>query len=169
MRSMRRARPRLAILTAFAVSAVAVAPASGATALSASQAVARFKAATGAKLLVDARASYPGHYTALTLAPSISNQGKYGRFTLYVVAPGDVSADVRRLLADAHTGVLGQPGPSNIFWEQGRYLTGGTYWLAKKQYGANLVLWWYGTEKRVNPAFTRLHRPLLTKVVAPPT
>jgi len=160
---------RHAALAALVASAVAVAPASGATALSASQAVARFKAATGAKLLVDARASYPGHYTALTLAPSISNQGKFGRFTLYVVAPGDTAADVRRLLADAHTGVLGTPGAANIFWEQGRYLTGGTYWLAKKQYGSNLVLWWYGSEKKVNAAFTRLHRPLLTKVVAPAT
>lgn len=169
MRSMRRARPRLAILTALVVLAVAVAPASGATAPTASQAVARFKAATGAKLLVDKRSSYPGHYTALSLPSSISNQGKYGRFTLYVVGPNDVAADVRKLLADAHTGVLGTPGLANIFWEQGRYLSGGTYWLAKKQYGGNLVLWWYGTEKRVNPAFTRLHKALLTKVVAPAT
>jgi hypothetical protein len=165
---MRRAHLRLALLAALVALAVAVAPASGATALTASQAVARFKAATGSKLLVDARSSYPGHYTALALAPSISNQGTYGRFTLYVVAPGNVAGDVRKLLADAHTGALATPGPANIFWEQGRYLTGGTYWLAKKRYGANLVLWWYGTEKRVNPAFTRLHKAL-TKVVAPAT
>jgi hypothetical protein len=163
---MRRAHLRLALLAALAVSAVAVVPASGATALSASQTVARFKAATGSKLQVDKRASSPGHYTALVLAPSISNQAKYGRFTLYVVAPGATNGDVRTLLTDTHTGVLGAPGPSNIFWEQGRYLTGGTYWLAKKQYGANLVLWWYGPEKKVNAAFKRVHRPLLTTVAA---
>lgn len=167
MRGMRRARIRLALLAALVASAVAVAPAPGATALSASQAVARFKTATGARLLVDARASFPGHYTALTLAPSISNQAKYGRFVLYVVGARDVAGDVRTLLTDTHTGVLGAPGPSNIFWEQGRYLTGGTYWLAKKQYGANLVLWWYGPEKKVNAAFKRVHRPLLTRVAAP--
>ncbi len=166
MRSMRRAHKRHALLAALVVSAVAVVPASGATALSASQTVARFKAATGAKLLVDARASYPGHYTALSLAPSISNQGKYGRFTLYVVISDDVDGDVRKLLANAHTGVLGAPGPSGIFWEQGRYLSGGTYWLAKKRYGANLVLWWYGSQQKVNAAFSRLHRPLLTRVAA---
>lgn len=161
---MRRAQLRLALLAALVALAVAVAPASGATALTASQAVARFKAATGAKLLVDRRSSYPGHYTALALAPSISNQAKYGRFTLYVVGPNDVAGDVRDLLRNAHSGVLDAPGPSSIYWESGRYLTGGTYWLAKKQYGSNLVLWWYGTEKKVNAAFSRLHKPLLMKI-----
>ena len=164
---MRRAHLRLALLAALVALAVAVAPASGATALTASQAIARFKAATGSKLLVDARSSYPGHYTALSLSPSITNQGKYGRFTLFVVGSADVAADVERLLADGHTGVLGAPGPSNIYWESGRYLTGDTYWLAKKRYGANLVLWWYGSEKKVNAAFVRLHKPLLARVAAP--
>ncbi len=164
---MRRAHLRLALLAAFVALAVAVAPASGATALTASQAVARFKAATGSKLAVDARSSYPGHYTALSLSPSISNQAKYGRFLLFVVGPTDTVGDVRKLLADGHTGALGTPGPSSIYWESGRYLTGGAYWLAKKQYGSNLVLWWYGSEKKVNAAFSRLHKPLLTKVVAP--
>lgn len=164
---MRRAHIRLALLAALVALAVAVAPASGATALTASQAVARFKAATGAKLIVDSRSSYTGHYTALSLAPSISNQGKYGRFTLYVVGPNDVAGNVQKLLADGHTGVLGTPGLSAIYWESGRYLSGATYWLAKKQYGPNMVLWWYGSEKKVNAAFVRLHKPLLAKVVAP--
>lgn len=163
---MRRAHLRLALLAALVVSAVAVAPASGATAVTASQAIARFKAATGATLIVDRGASYAGQYTALALSPSISNQAKYGRFTLHVVGAGDQAA-IRSLLIDSHTGELGQPGPSNIFWEQGRYLTGGTYWLAKKQYGKNLVLWWYGSQKKVNLAFTRLHKALLTRVVVP--
>ena len=73
--------------------------------------------------------------------------------------------DVQRLLADGHTGLLGTPGPANIYWESGRYLGGSTFWLAKKQYGANLVLWWYGDQKKVNLAFSRLHKPLFAKVV----
>jgi hypothetical protein len=161
---MRRTHLSLALLAALVALAVAVAPASGATALTASQVIARFKAATGTKLLVDKPSSSPGHYTALSLAPSITNQGRYGRFTLYVVAPS-ATADVTRLLADGHTGVLGTPGPSSIYWESGRYLTGGTYWLAKKRYGANLVLWWFGSKQKVDAAFSRIHKPLLTKVV----
>lgn len=148
--------------------AVAAAPAPGATpAVSASQVVARFKATSGATLLVDKRSSYPGHYTALSLSPSIANQAKYGRFTLFVVGPAMLADDVRKLLADGHTGVLGVPGPSNIYWESGRYLSGGTYWLAKKQYGTNLVLWWYGAQKQVDRAFSRLHAPLSTRVAGP--
>lgn len=162
---MRRAQLSLALLAALAALAVAVAPASGATALTASQVIARFKAATGAALLVDRRSSYPGHYTALSLAPSISNQGRYGRFTLYVVGPSTTVDDVAKLLADGHTGVLGTPGASGIYWESGHYLTGGGYWLAKKQYGANLVLWWFGSRQKVDAAFSRIHKPLLTRVV----
>jgi hypothetical protein len=166
---MRRLLPLLALLAALAALADPVgAPASGAAAPTAaptaSQVVARFKAATGSTLLVDKRYSYPGHYTALSLSPSISNQARYGRFTLYVVDAGTRAEDVESLLADGHTGVLGAPGPAGIHWESGRYLSGGTFWLAKKQYGANLVLWWYGDEKKVNLAFSRLHKPLLTKV-----
>ena len=163
---MRRTQLTLALLAALvAVAVVAAAPASGATALTASQVITRFKAATGATLLVDKRSSYPSHYTALSLAPSISNQGRYGRFTLYVVGPSTTADDVTNLLADGHTGALGAPGASSIYWESGRYLTGGTYWLAKKQYGANLVLWWFGSKQKVDAAFTRIHKPLLTKVV----
>jgi hypothetical protein len=162
---MRRAQLSLALLAALVALAVAVAPASGATALTASQVIARFKAATGTTLLVDKRSSYPGHYTALSLAPSISNQARYGRFTLYVVGLSTTADDVTKLLADGHTGALGTPGASSIYWESGRYLTGGTYWLAKKQYGANLVLWWFGSKQKVDAAFSRIHKPLLTKVV----
>jgi hypothetical protein len=163
---MRRAHLSLALLAALVALAVAVAPASGATALTASQVITRFKAATGSKLLVDKQSSYPGHYTALSLSPSISNQGRYGRFTLYVVDPATTADDITQLLADGHTGVLGTPGASSIYWESGQYLGGGTFWLAKKQYGANLVLWWFGSKKKVDPGFTRIHKPLLAKVVA---
>jgi hypothetical protein len=162
---MRRAHLSLALLAALVALAVAVAPASGATALTASQVVARFKAATGAKLLVDKPSSYAGHYTALVLPPSITNQGRYGRFTLYVVGPSTTAGDVAQLLADSHTGVLGTPGASTIYWESGRYLGGGTFWLAKKQYGPNLVLFWFGSKQKIDAAFTRIHKPLLAKVV----
>ena len=144
--------------------AAADAHASATVPLSASQVVARFKTATGATLLVDRRSSYPGHYSALSLAPSITNQGRYGHFTLYVVGPASTAADVTQLLADGHTGILGTPGASHIYWEHGRYLTGGSYWLAKKQYGANLVLWWYGTQQKADAAFTRVHKPLAALV-----
>jgi hypothetical protein len=162
---MRRAHLSLALLAALVALTVAVAPASGATALTASQVIARFKAATGSTLLVDKHSSYRGHYTALSLSPSLSNQGRYGRFTLYVVGASATTADVTKLLADGHTGVVGTPGAASIYWESGQYLGGGTFWLAKKQYGANLVLWWFGSKKKVDAAFTRIHKPLLAKVV----
>ena len=123
------------------------------------QVVAKFKTATGGKLLVDPRANYPGHYTALGVAQSISNIGKFGRFTIYVVTSGD-EEDVNHLLADGHTGVLGVAGPSAVYWESGTTIGGARYWLAKKRYG-NLVLWWYGTAKKIEPTFQRLHRALL--------
>lgn len=131
---------------------------------SASQVVARFKAATGSKLLVDKRSSYVGHYTALALPASISNQGRFGRFVIYVVGPKARVEDVERLLADGHTGELGTPGSSRIYWESGRDLYGERYWLAKKQYGANIVLWWFGSERKIDRTFKRLHLPLLRKV-----
>lgn len=162
--AMRRVYLSLALVVALVTFAVAGARASGATALTAPQVVDRFKAATGAKLLVDKGSSYPGHYTALSLPPSITNQGRYGRFTLYVVGPATTAADLTQLLADGHTGVLGTPGASGIYWESGRYLSGGTYWLAKKQYGGNLVLWRWGATQKVDPAFARLHKLLLAKI-----
>ena len=164
--SMKRSCSLLVLLGMLVALAVAAAPASAATALTASQVIARFKVATGSTLIVDKRYSYPGHYTALSLSPSISNQARYGRFTLYVVESGTLADDVQGLLADGHTGLLGTPGPANIYWESGRYLGGSTFWLAKKQYGANLVLWWYGDQKKVNLAFSRLHKPLFAKVAA---
>ncbi len=65
-----------------------------------------------------------------------------------------------RLPADGPIGVLGVAGPSAISWESGSTMGGDHHWLAKKRYG-NLVLWWYGTAKKVDPAFKRLHRALL--------
>lgn len=139
---------------------------SSSAALTPSQVVARFRASTGGKLLVDRRSSYPGHYTALGVAQSISNIGRYGRFTIFVVTSG-AEADVTSLLADGHTGVLGTPGPAGIYWEEGATLEGDHYWLAKKRYGANLVLWWFGAEQHVDATFKRLHKALLS--MAPPS
>lgn len=162
---MRRTSLSLALLVALLAIAAAGTRAAAPPSLTTSQVVVRFKAATKAKLLADKASAYPGHYAALALPPSITNQARYGRFILYVVGPTATVADVEQLLADGHTGVLGTPAAARIYWEQGQYLTGGTFWLAKKQYGANLVLWWYGTEKKVAPAFSRLHNLLTQKVV----
>lgn len=148
------------LLVAAAVAGAMCVSATAASApLTPGQVVAKFRAATGGKLLVDPRANYPGHYTALGVVQSISNIGKFGRFTIYVVVPGD-EEDVNRLLADGHTGVLGTPGPSTIYWEQGSTMQGDSYWLAKKRYG-NLVLWWFGSAKKIDRTFQRLHRALL--------
>ncbi len=162
---MRSAPLSIAVCIALLALAAAGARASGSPTLTTSQVVVRFKAATKSKLVVDRASTYPGHYSALALPPSITNQARFGRFVLYVVGPAETSDDVEQLLADGHTGVLGTPAASRIYWERGRYLTGGTFWLAKKQYGPNLVLWWYGTEKKVAPAFSRLHKLLIKKVV----
>ena len=145
----------VAVAGALSVSAAAARTSS----LAPAQVVARFRVATGGKLIVDPRANYPGHYTALGVAQSISNIGKFGRFTIYVVTSGS-EEDVDHLLADGRTAVLGAPGPSIIYWESGTTIRGDRYWLAKKRYG-NLVLWWYGTAQKIDPTFRRLHRALL--------
>jgi hypothetical protein len=130
--------------------------------LSPAQLVSGFKAKTKARttLAADRRSSYPGHYAAFTLPQSISNIGRYGRFTVWVVTSGS-EEDVTQLLDDPHTAELGQPGAAAIAWEHGTTATGSDYWLAKKRYGANIVLWWYGAERRIDATFKRLHQPLL--------
>jgi hypothetical protein len=162
---MPRALATLAVLAALL--GVAAGVASGASeGLTPAQLVARFKARTGTTLAVDKRGSYPGHYTALGVSQSISNLGRYGRFTIWVVTSG-AEDDVLQLLVDAHTGELGTPGPASIYWEHGTALTGGSYWLAKKRYGADVVLWWYGSERHVDTTFRRLHRPLSAILAQP--
>jgi hypothetical protein len=128
--------------------------------LTATEVVAHFRAATGTTLQVDRRASYAGHYVALAPLASLSNRARYGQFVVYVVDPGQVAEGVDDLLADGHTGVLGTPGPAAIYWEAGTALDGTAYWMAKKRYGANVVLWWFGARQKVDPPFTRLHRAL---------
>jgi len=154
---MRRVVAPIAIVVVLSVLAGAV-NASAVSTLTPSQVVARFRAQTGTTLAVDRRSSYPGHYAALGVPQSISNVGRYGRFTIWVVTSGD-EEDVRQLLVDPHTGELGTPGAASIYWEHGTTIGGTPFWLGKKRYGS-IVLWWYGSERRVDATFKRLHRAL---------
>ena len=132
------------------------------------QVTTRFKQATGDKLVVNRRSSYPGHYTALDLgAVTIAKKARYGTFTVYVVTDPDLEAQVTDLLADRHTGVLGTPGTGNIYWEAGTTIYGDDFWLAKRRYGTNVVLWWIGSQpvQKTDATFRRLHKAL-TKVTA---
>ena len=156
---------RLMLLLALALTASALAAAAHAagSAATTSQVVARFKQLTGEKLVVNKRASFPGHYVALDLgAPSLSRRARYGTFTVYVVTGTDVGKEQAGLLADAHTGQLGPPGAGNIHWEPGSTLRGERYWLAKRPYGANVVLYWIGASgsRKTDASFRRLHTPL---------
>jgi hypothetical protein len=150
-----------------ALALIAVGPARTATSGAPTQAqvIKRFEKSTGRKLAADAGSTRAGHYTALRLSKSVTNVALYGDFTLWLVAPGTLEDDVTQLLTNAHTGELGAPGAAGIYWEQTSSFGGGTAWLAKKRYGPNLVLWRYGTTRKVDPAFKRLHKALL-KVVA---
>ncbi len=156
---------RLLLLLALALTASALAAAAHAagSAATTSQVVSRFKQLTGDKLLVNKRASFPGHYVALDLgAPSISTRARYGTFTVFVVTGADAEKEVTALLADVHTGQLGTPGAGSIYWEPGSTLRGEPYWLAKRRYGANVVLSWIGATgaKKTDASFRRLHKPL---------
>ena len=153
----------IALVLALVFSAVAAAAQTDASGISASQLKTRFKQTTGAKLVVNRRSTYPGHYVAFDLgAPSIANKARYGTFTVYLVTGPDVEAETTDLLADGHTGVLGTPGPGNIYWEFGKTVYGDAFWLAKHRYGANVVLWWIGEKpvKKTDATFRRLHTAL---------
>lgn len=156
---MRRVATVLALVAALAASAAGTGMSASASPTP-GQVVTQFKARTGTTLLLDRRSSDTGHYTALSVPQSISNLGRYGRFTIWVVTSGD-DADVADLLTDPHTGQLGTPGAASIYWEHGITMDGAGYWLAKKRYGTDIVLWWYGTTRKVDARFTRLHRALL--------
>ena len=124
----------------------------------------KFKAATGERLRVDTQISYPGHYRAYDAGPvTIASKGKWGTFTVFLVTGPDLAAEMTDLLTDAHTGVLGKPTAFGIYWEKGKTPYGDTYWLAKKRYGKNVVLWWTTptAAKRTDATFKRLHQALL--------
>jgi hypothetical protein len=135
-----------------------------ATSVTAAQLTSSFKRATGDKLVLNRKMSYTGHYKAYDVGPiSIANKGKYGQFTVYLVT-GDVEAEVTDLLADSRTGMLGAPGAGKIYWEEGTTLYGDHYWMAKRRYGSNVVLWWIGSNaaKKTDASFKRLHKTLTT-------
>jgi hypothetical protein len=159
---MRRFVEALAILLAFSTAvAAAQTPAPGG--VTAPQLTTRFKQATGDKLVVNKNSSYAGHYKAYDVGvPTIANKGKYGTFTVYLVTGADVEAEVTDLLADGHTGVLGKPGRGNIYWEAGSTVFGDVYWMAKRRYGGNVVLWWIGSRpvKKTDASWKRLHTAL---------
>jgi hypothetical protein len=155
-------------LTAFALvlaltAGVALAHPS-APSVSAAQLKTRFKASTGDKLVVNRNMSYAGHYVAFDVGPpSIASKGKYGTFAVYLVTGPDLETEVKDLLADSHTGVLGAPSAGNIHWEQGTSIHGDRYWMAKRRYGSNVVLTWIGVNaarKATDRSFKRLHTAL---------
>jgi hypothetical protein len=164
MNGMRRFVEALAILLAFSTAvAAAQTPAPSVTTL---QLQTRFKQITGDKLVPNKKSTYPGHYKAFDLGvPTIARKAKYGTFTVYLVTGADVEAEVKDLLADSHTGMLGTPGAGNIYWEYGRTIFGDAYWQAKRRYGANVVLWWIGSQpvKKTDATWKRLHTAL-TKI-----
>lgn len=160
-------RRLVGIVTLVLVSATAALAAPEATKVSASQLKSSFKQSTGQKLVVNKRISYRGHYVAFDYgAPSIAKKARYGTFTVYLVTAADLETEVNELLADSHTGVLGKPAPGGIHWESGSTIHGDRFWLAKRQYGANVVLWWTTTSgaKKTDATFKRLHKAL-TKAV----
>jgi hypothetical protein len=154
----------LALLALACMIPLAVASASSGAGITAAQLTSGFKKATGDRLLLNTKVSYAGHYKGYDLGvPTIAKKGKYGTFTIYLVTGADVDADVEDLLSNSYTGTLDTPGPSNIYWEPGTTLYGDKYWLAKKRYGANVVLWWICEKpvKKVDRTFKRLHTTLL--------
>ena len=151
------------LLVLFAVSATAALAQPSATSVTAAQLQQKFRKSTGDKLVVNRKTSYAGHYVAFDVgAASIARKAKYGTFTVYLITGTDVEAEVNDLLADGHTGVLGTPSAGNIYWEYGKTVYGDTYWMAKRRYGSNVVLWWIGSKpvKKTDRTFKRLHTTL---------
>ncbi len=148
------------VLAVVAATALAQPSASSVTA---AQLTTTFKRSTGDKLVLNRKMSYAGHYKAYDVGPvSIANKGKYGQFTVYLVTGADLEGEVTDLLADSMTGELGAPGPGRIYWEAGTTLYGDKYWMAKRRYGDNVVLWWIGSNpvKKTDRSFKRLHTTL---------
>ena len=93
---------------------------------------------------------------------SIANKGKYGQFTVYLVIGTDLETEVTGLLVDAIPASSVRPAPGRIYWEAGTTLYGDKYWMAKRRYGDNVVLWWIGSNpvKKTDRTFKRLHTTL---------
>jgi hypothetical protein len=152
------------VLALTVAALVACGLAQGTGALTPWQVAKRFEQATGEKLVANRRASYVGHYAALDLGGvTMARRARYGTFTVYVVTGRDVDGEVTELLADGHTGALGAPAAGGIHWERGTTIGGDRYWLAKRRYGANVVLWWIGSQpvRKTDATWARLHRALV--------
>ncbi len=154
----------LVIAIATAVSASLAAGASGApSTVTVAQLKSGFKKATGQTLVVDRVASTAGHYTAFNLGvQTTTKRARYGTFTIYLVTGGDVAADVNRLLTDPHTGELVAPAAGGIYWEKDSTMSGTDIWMAKRPYGANVVIWWTTTSpaRKTDRTWTVLHKAL---------
>ena len=154
---MRRAVAAVVVVVLLGALAAGVAL-SATSAHTPAQVVARFKALTHTTLVVDKRSSYPGHYTALGVPQSISNIGRYGRFTIWWSPPGD-EEDVHDLLANPHTGELGRLAFPPSTGSTGRpWAAPSTRW---RRSGTGRTSCSGGTAPgRGRRHFQRLHRPL---------
>jgi hypothetical protein len=151
------------LVAMLALAAVTATSSIAAPSTSASQLTKRFKASTGMKLVPSSSQSYAGHYKAYDLGlQTATNRARYGTFTIFLVTASDVDGEVKSLLSDAHTGMLGTPAAGGIYWEQGVSLHGDTYWQAKRRYGQNVVLKWIGPSgtKKTDATWKRLHTAL---------
>jgi hypothetical protein len=154
---------RRASLIVVLIALVLTAAPSAVTTTSAAQLTARFKTATGQKLVLNRTASYAGHYRAYDLGvQSVATRARWGTFTVYLLTAADVDADMTRLLSDSRTGALGAPTAGGIYWEQGATLQGQVYWQAKRRYGQNVVVTWIGMSatKKTDASWKRLHTAL---------
>ena len=157
-------RTGVIVVLAAAVAAALTAGASGApSTVTVAQLKSGFKKATGQTLVVDRVSSTAGHYTAFNLGvQTMTKQARYGTFTIYLVSGGDVAADVKRLLTDPHTGELVAPATGGIYWEKDSTMSGTDIWMAKRPYGANVVIWWTTTSpvRKTDRTWTTLHKAL---------
>ncbi len=159
---MKRTGATLAVLSAVAALAASSAGA-GSSTVTVTQLKSGFKKATGQTLVVDRARSSAGQYTAFNLGVQTkTKQARYGTFTIYLVTSSDPASVVQTLLQDAHTGVVGAPSAGGIRWESVSLLTGQTGWMAKRPYGANVVLWWTSATpaKKTDRTWTTLHKAL---------
>ena len=157
-------RSALVVALATALAAALSAGASGApSTVTVAQLKSGFKKATGQTLVVDRVGSTAGHYTAFNLGvQTTTKKARYGTFTIYLVSGSDVAADVNRLLTNPHTGDLGTPATGGIYWEKDVTMTGTEIWMAKRPYGANVVVWWTTTSpvRKTDRTWTVLHKAL---------
>lgn len=160
---MRRMRRLVFALLAMLVLTAGAAAITASPATTATQLMTRFKKATGEKLILNKTRSYAGHYKAYDLGvQTTTRKARWGTFTVHLVTGADVEAEATDLLADSHTGALGKLGPGNIYWESGTTVYGDKFWMAKRRYGQNVVLWWIGSTpvKKTDATFKRLHTAL---------